>query len=107
MKEQSVVRWLKSRCQKSAKTSNLLSITEIQRNKDIMQIFQHFDDDLSGQLELNEVIEMLKVNGMKMSKKHTLEFFDILDADKSGGLSVSEFKEFLFSEDCRESKISV
>jgi len=43
---------------------------------------------------------------MKMSRKHTLEFFDILDADKSGGLSINEFKDFLFSEDCRESKTS-
>lgn len=48
---------------------------------------------------------MLDVNGMKMSKKHTLEFFDILDADKSGGLSIGEFKDFLFSEDSKESKL--
>lgn len=33
-----------------------------------------------------------------MNKEHTLEFFKVLDADKSGGLSISEFKEFLFSE---------
>ena len=47
---------------------------------------------------------MLEENGMKMSKKHALEFFEVLDADKSGGLTINEFKEFLFSEDCRESK---
>jgi len=40
---------------------------------------------------------------MKMSKKHAVEFFEVLDADKSGGLTVKEFKEFLFSEECRES----
>ena len=49
---------------------------------------------------------MLEENGMKMSKKHALEFFDVLDADKSGVLTINEFKEFLFSEDCRESKFS-
>ena len=47
---------------------------------------------------------MLESNGMKMSKKHAVEFFEVLDADKSGGLSINEFKEFLFSEECRESK---
>jgi hypothetical protein len=100
-----VVQWLKKRCQKTAKTSSLLSSNEIERNKDIMQIFEHFDEDKSGQLEVNEVIGMLEENGMKMSKKHALEFFDVLDADKSGGLTINEFKEFLFSEDCRESKL--
>lgn len=50
---------------------------------------------------------MLEQNGMKMSKEHTLEFFEVLDADKSGGLSINEFKEFLFSEECRDSKFSI
>ena len=101
-----VVQWLKKRCQKTAKTSSLLSANEIERNRDIMQIFEHFDEDKSGQLEVNEVIGMLEDNGMKMSKKHALEFFAQLDADKSGGLTINEFKEFLFSEDCRDSKFS-
>ena len=105
LKSMDVVQWLKKRCQKTAKTSSLLSSNEIERNKDIMQIFEHFDEDKSGQLEVNEVIGMLEENGMKMSKKHALEFFDVLDADKSGGLTINEFKEFLFSEDCRESKL--
>jgi len=99
-----VVQWLKKRCQKTAKTSSLLTVNEIERNKDIMQIFEHFDEDKSGQLELNELVGMLESNGMKMSKKHAIEFFEVLDADKSGGLSMNEFKEFLFSEDSRESK---
>jgi Ca2+-binding EF-hand superfamily protein len=50
---------------------------------------------------------MLEVNGMKMNKKHAQEFFDVLDADKSGGLSISEFKDFLFSEVCRDSKLQI
>lgn len=48
---------------------------------------------------------MLEVNGMKMNKKHAQQFFDVLDADKSGGLTISEFKDFLFSEVCRDSKL--
>lgn len=47
---------------------------------------------------------MLQENGMGMSKKHTHEFFEVLDADNSGGLSIQEFKEFLFSEECRNCK---
>jgi Ca2+-binding EF-hand superfamily protein len=47
---------------------------------------------------------MLEINGMKLNKRHAQEFFDVLDADKSGGLSINEFKDFLFSEDCRMSK---
>jgi hypothetical protein len=47
---------------------------------------------------------MLEANGMRMSKEHTLEFFEILDADKSGGLSMQEFKDFLFNDECRNSK---
>ena len=50
---------------------------------------------------------MLEANGMKMSKKHAMEFFEVLDADKSGGLTINEFKEFLFSEDCRESNLII
>ena len=42
---------------------------------------------------------------MKMSKEHTLEFFEVLDADKSGGLSIGEFKDFLFSEECRDGNL--
>ncbi len=62
--------WLKRRCQNTAKTSSLLTFTEIDRNKDIIKIFENFDADHSGQLELSEIIEMLEVNGMKMNKKH-------------------------------------
>lgn len=82
----------------------MLTRNEIERNKDIIQIFKHFDENQSGQLELKEIVQMLEQNGMKMSKQHTSEFFDVLDADKSGGLSIQEFKEFLFSEECRDSK---
>jgi Ca2+-binding EF-hand superfamily protein len=39
---------------------------------------------------------------MKMSKRHTQEFFNVLDADKSGGLTINEFKEFLFREESRD-----
>ena len=39
MKQMEVVQWLKKRCQKTAKTSSLLSANEIERNRDIMQIF--------------------------------------------------------------------
>ena len=48
---------------------------------------------------------MFEKNGMRMSKEHILEFFRVLDADKSGGLSIGEFKEFLFSEKCRDSNL--
>lgn len=38
---------------------------------------------------------------MKMNQKHAQQFFEVVDADKSGGLSIGEFKDFLFSEDCK------
>ena len=80
----------------------MLTRNEIERNKDIMQIFKHFDENQSGQLELKEIVTMLEQNGMKMSKRHTQEFFNVLDADKSGGLTINEFKEFLFREESRD-----
>lgn len=80
----------------------MLTRNEIERNKDIMQIFKHFDENQSGQLELKEIVHMLEENGMKMSKRHTQEFFNVLDADRSGGLTIAEFKEFLFREECRD-----
>ena len=104
VKSHETIQWLKSRCQSTAKTSSLLSFSEISRNKDIIKIFENFDEDRSGQLELKEIVQMLEVNGMKLNKRHAQEFFDVLDADKSGGLSINEFKDFLFSEDCRISK---
>ena len=102
MRSTNVITWLKKRCQNKAKTQNMLTRNEIERNKDIMQIFKHFDENQSGQLELKEIVHMLEDNGMKMSKKHTQEFFNVLDADRSGGLTIAEFKEFLFKEECRD-----
>jgi Ca2+-binding EF-hand superfamily protein len=48
---------------------------------------------------------MLDQTGMNMSKQHTIELFKVLDADKSGTLSIAEFKEFLFKDRSRDSKL--
>ena len=50
---------------------------------------------------------MLDANGMKMNKKHAQEFFDVLDADKSGGLSIAEFKDFLFTDEKIERRTKI
>ncbi len=68
-----------------------------------MQIFKKFDEDRSGLLEMDELSTMFKQNGLELGKKNTKDFFELIDADHSGSLSLSEFKQFLFDEDSKKS----
>jgi Ca2+-binding EF-hand superfamily protein len=56
-------------------------------------------------LEITELRELFKSNGINLGKENTVALFRLLDEDGSGNLSVDEFKEFLFNDKCRESKV--
>ena len=57
-------------------------------------VFQKFDIDQSGTIELNELHCMFKAHGIEISKNELKSLFQIVDTDGSGSLSLDEFKKF-------------
>lgn len=66
-------------------------------------VFQKFDMDNSGTIDLNELYHMFRVNGIDISKDTLKCLFSIVDKDGSGGISLNEFKQF--SSDPRANKV--
>ena len=66
--------------------SNTFSISEI-------KVFDQFDTDNSGSLSKEEIINAMNCLGLKAWDVN--EFFNGLDEDKNGEISLSEFKDNL------------
>ena len=98
LKHQSVVNWLKSRYSKVAKKEYTNTDSELLRHKEIEDMFLLFDSNRSGTLEINEISDMFKTNGISMTKANLVHMFQLVDKDNSGTLTFNEFKEFMLSE---------
>ena len=61
-------------------------------------MFEKFDEDQSGTLEVKELKIMFDNNNIDISSEQLLTLFSIVDKDKSGALDMQEFKEFTLSE---------
>jgi len=68
------------------------------RNLDqIKTLFNNFDEDRSGTMEVDELWEMFAKNGIDIQREELLRIFNIVDEDQSGSLSLEEFEKFILS----------
>ena len=65
------------------------------RADDLRLLFEHFDEDKSQSLSLNEVKVMLRQLGMRESDLDTI--VEMYDKDNDGELQYKEFANFLSS----------
>lgn len=91
LSEHSISKWLKRR--------SIESESEIQRSKEIEDIFLLFDTNRSGTLEIGEISNMFKNNGIHLNQSNLQQLFKMVDEDNSGTLTFEEFKEFMLSEE--------
>lgn len=64
---------------------------------DVLEIWNKFDADRSGFLDVDEVREVLLEMGITMTDPELKTFFDTVDTDKSGTVSQEEFTKSFFS----------
>jgi Ca2+-binding EF-hand superfamily protein len=58
-------------------------------------MFQRFDTDGTGTLDIGELQKLLQKSPFVFNKETTEGIFKILDADGSGGLTVEEFQRLV------------
>ena len=87
------IHWLKKHCSKSAKDKYLLTRKEEKQKKDIEHIFEKFDFDGSGSIEMDELFAMFYAHNIVISKRELKQLFSLGDSDGSGTLSLEEFKK--------------
>ena len=93
------INWLRKRAADKAHIQYLNNASELEKHQAIVRVFEKFDDDGNGSLEIKELREMFKKNHIDISSKELLTLFSIVDEDKSGALDLNEFKEFALSEE--------
>lgn len=63
----------------------------------IKDLFELFYDDDSGEIDLTELITMIKTNGIDLTDDEIERLFNLVDDDKSGCLSFDEFEQFMMN----------
>lgn len=92
------INWLRRRAADKTKIQYLNNASELEEHQAIVRVFEKFDDDGNGTLEVEELREMFDANNIDISSKQLLTLFSIVDEDKSGALDIDEFKDFALSE---------
>ena len=67
---------------------------ELKEQFDAETIFFKFDDDCSGTLTVDELREVFNFFKIDINIDKIIEVFDLLDCDRSGSLTLDEFKTF-------------
>lgn len=96
------ITWLRKRAADIAKVQYLNNASELEKHQAIVTVFEKFDDDGNGTLEVKELREMFEHNNIDISSEELLTLFSIVDEDKSGALDINEFKEFTLSEEANK-----
>ena len=65
-------------------------------------MFEKFDEDGSGTMEINELHTMFKKNGIEMTMDELFKIFKIVDADGNGSLSLDEFQLYAYDKNAQE-----
>eukprot|EP00347_Sterkiella_histriomuscorum_P023991 403332683 len=99
VKDNTLIKWLRQRYPHRAKESYLYREQELNRCNDIIAIFDKFDADKSGYIEINELYQMFKQNDILITKQQLTKLFKAVDSNQSNTLSVQEFKRFILSEE--------
>jgi len=66
------------------------------------KIFENFDTDNSGKIEIGELKELLESLNMSHTSNDILAALEIVDKDKSGDLDYEEFYKLIYGEPCQE-----
>lgn len=64
-------------------------------------IFEKFDTDKTGTLDIREINHLFKENQMSIDKEEIKEIFKVVDSDNSNSLTIEEFKKFILSEESK------
>lgn len=89
------MKWMKKRCIDKAKKEYILNDLELKETLAMEALFIQFDTDKSGTLEMNELFDMFKNNGIHINEQILREMFKYADVDGSGNLTVDEFKSLM------------
>ena len=95
LKDMATLQWLKKRFANKISHEYLFNDSERQRYTEIKDIFNKFDVDGGGQLDMKELYNLLKKSSLNFTKKTIEEVFRLLDTDGSGYLSVEEFQTLI------------
>jgi hypothetical protein len=98
----STINWLRSRAADKAKIQYLNNTSELEQHQAIVKVFEKFDDDGNGTLEVKELRDMFEYNNIDISSQELLTLFSLVDEDESGALDINEFKEFALSEEANK-----
>lgn len=66
------------------------------------ELFNKYDDDGSGTIEVRELMQMFKENGIQIKEEQMKLIFSTVDADKNGALNLREFKSFVIDQKAEE-----
>ncbi len=61
---------------------------------EIREIFDHFDKDSNGTIEVNEFADLLDALGAEMSAEEVRVGLDVLDTNRNGRIDFHEFVEW-------------
>ncbi len=107
MKSHDVNKWFKNHQIEKTQPFYLKSERELWQELQLERLFLSFDEDGSNSLDVHELHDMFKSNGVDITLEECWQLFKFVDDDGSGFLSVDEFKLFLKSEEANESKFGV
>jgi hypothetical protein len=70
--------------------------------RDVCVLFRWFDEDGSGELDIDEFHSMVDQMKLGLTKRRTVELFRGIDIDNGGTIDCKEFVKYLFPEDYYE-----
>lgn len=94
LSEIEIRKWLNTRYRKKTKMFYTKTKDELKEQFDAETIFFKFDDDCSGTLTVDELREVFNFFKIDINIDKIIEVFDLLDCDRSGSLTLDEFKTF-------------
>lgn len=98
MHKKDVNSWLLKRSKNKTKIKYLYYPEELLQHQSIKEIFQSFDRDGSGGLDIDELVKMFSEFNIQMSKNDLKKLFDVVDSDGDNALNFTEFKNCTLSE---------
>ncbi|CDW88415.1 ef hand family protein [Stylonychia lemnae] len=88
-----MIKWIQTR-NLQAKNQYRLNKMQMVQDREIENVFNKFDADQSGTIEMEELYQMFTNYGVDITRNDIKRLFNVVDQDGSGALSLEEFKEF-------------
>mmetsp|Transcript_18697 Transcript_18697/g.33826 ORF Transcript_18697/g.33826 Transcript_18697/m.33826 type:complete len:219 (-) Transcript_18697:269-925(-) len=104
LKTREVTAWLKTRYARQSKESYLLSPKERSALQEATMVFEEFDLDKSGTLDLQELAKLFQSFGLDLTKRDLSEMFAVVKPKSRSQITLEEFKRFTLSREGLDSK---